>query len=608
MRADLSPRQREIARQIFTRLAEAEAKVHGTSVEQVHFHEVGAADSIADIVGTAVGWDLLGVERLVASPRADRAGPIRIAHGESSVPAPATAELLRGVPLAASTIAAELTTPTGAAILATLAERFGPLAGDEDRADRLRGRPARPDRTGQHPPPVAGRGTPGNRLPDAVDQVCVLETNLDDTTGELIGYCTARLWEAGALDVYSTAIQMKKNRPGVKLTVLCRGEDVAAMEDILFSETTTLGVRRWTAGRQVLARQTHQVETPWGPVEGKIGHLGTLARFAPEYESCREVAARQGIPLRDVYDAAHRAFAAEKQQSAEWSRAILGGRFRARSPLPLRERGERATAPESRKAIENPAHEDMRSMLLAKFSDPSSLVMAAVVITAGLLLLRSNRYFARQKRGQAMGIDLQRPGSPTTSSNPEASGDMAQWEVHMHETARELTAQLDSKLSLLRALVAEADCAAARLEAALAAHQAVTPAAELVIPPSAARETPAGVPSSAPRPRNNDEIYTLADYGYEPAEIARRSGTPIGEVELILSLRPERFATRPIEQPQRQKEEKGSRKPEETKTRKKGTKPLGMLLGPLWIRAVLLSSVFLRVHCGEFAVLVFGVS
>jgi hypothetical protein len=304
----LTARQKELAGRIFTRLGQAEAKVHGTTPERIHFHEVGAADSIADIVGTAVGWDLLGVERLVASPVPTGSGRIRIAHGEVSVPAPATAELLCGVPLAASPVQAELTTPTGAAILTTLVDAFGPLpamtverigcgAGQRDLAEqpnllRL----------------LVGESVSGPA--DAThDQVCVLETNLDDTSGELVGHCVSELWSDRALDVYTTPIQMKKNRPGVTITVLCRSEDADRLEAVLFRETTTLGVRRWSAARHVLARQAHRVETPWGPVEGKLGWLGEGAvRFAPEFESCRQLAAAHGLPLREVYEAAQRAF------------------------------------------------------------------------------------------------------------------------------------------------------------------------------------------------------------------------------------------------------------------------------------------------------------
>jgi len=304
----LSDRQKTLARKIFNRLAEAEARVHGTSIEKVHFHEVGAADSIADVVGTAVGWDLLGIERGVASPIPMGTGKIKNAHGTCSIPSPATAELLRGIPLAESSVPLELTTPTGAAIVATLADSFGPMpamtieqigcgSGERDLQQQpnllrlLVGREAK--LSGVH----------------GGEEACILETNLDDISGEMIGYCTMRLWEAGALDVFTTPIGMKKNRPGVKLSVLCRTEDVESIETILFTETTTLGVRRYAVRRHVLSRQPHSVKTQWGQVDGKIGWLRTdCPRFAPEFESCRRIAAEQNVPLRAVYEAAEKAF------------------------------------------------------------------------------------------------------------------------------------------------------------------------------------------------------------------------------------------------------------------------------------------------------------
>ena len=236
----LSARQKELATRIFTRLAEAEAKVHGTTIQKVHFHEVGAVDSIADIVGSAIGWDLLGVERIIASAVPTGCGFIEIAHGRCSVPAPAVGELLRGVPLAESKVPFELTTPTGAAILAALADGFGPLpamtierigygAGSrdlEEQANLLR--------------LLVGEAI--STIP--TDHVTVLETNLDDTSGELVGHAITQLWAAGALDVFTSAIAMKKNRPGVLLSVICRAADADRLETILFRETTTLGVRR----------------------------------------------------------------------------------------------------------------------------------------------------------------------------------------------------------------------------------------------------------------------------------------------------------------------------------------------------------------------------
>jgi hypothetical protein len=316
-RSDLTPHQKGLAVEIFTRLAEAEARVHGMTVEKVHFHEVGAADSIADIVGAAVGWDLLGVERLVASPIPTGGGRLTMAHGQSSVPAPATAELLRGIPLAESAVQSELTTPTGAAIVATLATSFGPLpsmaiervgygAGQRDLVEQ----------------PNVLRLFVGT-APEAAgsEQIWVVETNLDDISGQLIGYCISRLWEAGALDVYTTAIQMKKNRPGVKLSVLCRAADVDAVEAILFSETTTLGIRRWPVCRHVLERKTHTVDTPWGKIAGKVGWFsGGAPRFAPEFEACRQVAVEHQVPLQSVYESAQKAFDPEQLNEEQTAR------------------------------------------------------------------------------------------------------------------------------------------------------------------------------------------------------------------------------------------------------------------------------------------------
>ncbi|MCX7428929.1 MAG: nickel pincer cofactor biosynthesis protein LarC [Planctomycetia bacterium] len=302
----LSAAQKDVAGRIFRRLAEAEAKVHGTTVEKVHFHEVGAADSIADIVGAAVGFDLLGVERVVASPVPTGSGKVRIAHGLLSIPAPATAELLCGIPLAPSAVQVELTTPTGAAILATLADDFGPLPAMT--IQRIGCGAGRRDLDEQ---PNILRLMVGTSVeqPPGEDQVWVLETNLDDLTGEMIGYCTARLWEAGALDVFTTAIQMKKNRPGVMVSVLCPAETVGAIEAILFEETTTLGVRRRPVSRHVLARRPHCVRTPWGPVEGKVAWLADgVPRFGCEFESCRKIAQEYGVALRAVYEAALKAF------------------------------------------------------------------------------------------------------------------------------------------------------------------------------------------------------------------------------------------------------------------------------------------------------------
>jgi uncharacterized protein (TIGR00299 family) protein len=301
----LTAPQKDLAKRIFTRLGEAEAAVHGTTLRKVHFHEVGAVDSIADIVGAAVGLTLLGVDRIVCSPVPTGSGYIQIEHGRVSVPAPATAQLLKGIPLAPSWVAAELTTPTGAAIVATVADGFGTLppmtmqaiglgAGDKDfseQANLLR--------------LIVGTAAD----PASSDQIWVLETNLDDVSGEVIGHTSSLLFEAGALDVYNTAIQMKKNRPGVTLTVLSTADTLAKLEKIIFRETKTLGIRRWLVSRHKLERQPHTVTTSFGPILGKLATLpdGSVS-FSPEFESCRQVATERNVPIKDVYEAATRAF------------------------------------------------------------------------------------------------------------------------------------------------------------------------------------------------------------------------------------------------------------------------------------------------------------
>ncbi len=304
----LTPAQQDLAKRIFQKIGEAEAKVHGTTLEKIHFHEVGAVDSIADICGAAVGLDLLGVDRIVASPVPTGTGHITIAHGRVSVPAPATAELLRGIPLVETSIAAELTTPTGAAILATVADSFGPLPGMRIEAIGYGAGTKELREQANVLRLIIGESADGL----ASDTVWVLETNLDDISGELIGHCTTKLAEAGALDVYTTAVQMKKNRPGVVLTVLCPALLVNKLEKIIFRETTSLGVRRWPVSRHKMERRPHQVETPWGPVAGKLAWIaGMPESFSPEFESCREVAEKHQVPLKDVFEAARRAFHGE---------------------------------------------------------------------------------------------------------------------------------------------------------------------------------------------------------------------------------------------------------------------------------------------------------
>lgn len=314
-RSSISPRARELATRIFQKLAEAEAQVHGTTIEEVHFHEVGAVDSIADIVGSAVGFDLLGVERLECSPVPTGHGFVEIAHGRCSIPAPATGELLRGVPLAPVDTEGELTTPTGAAIVAALAEAFGPLpAMTIDRIGYGAGQKdfAHPNLLriliGESMVAQASGLSNSGRSPH-IESIVLLDTNLDDCPGEMIAHAVDRLWAAGALDVAVVPIQMKKGRAGVLLSVQSAPALADALEAILFCETTTLGVRRVPVVRTVLARRPHEVTTPWGTIAGKVSFLpdGT-PRFAPEYEACRQAATLHGQQLADVVVAAKAAF------------------------------------------------------------------------------------------------------------------------------------------------------------------------------------------------------------------------------------------------------------------------------------------------------------
>jgi len=300
----LTQRQLDLAGRIFRKLAEAEAAVHGSSIERIHFHEVGALDSIADIVSFSIGIDSLGVEYVTCRSVPTGSGTVKCAHGVLPVPAPGTAELLKGVPLAPTSIQSELTTPTGAAILATVVnewidgprltiERIGYGAGTRDLAEQ----------------PNLLRIFVGDVSTQETDQVWLLETNLDNVPAETIGYCYDRLLSAGALDVYSAPIFMKKNRPAITLSVLVAPENVPAIEEIVFKETSTLGIRKQLLARRKLRRQPHVVQTSLGPVSGKIAWLdGKLAMFSPEYEDCARIARERQVPLSEVYAAARQAY------------------------------------------------------------------------------------------------------------------------------------------------------------------------------------------------------------------------------------------------------------------------------------------------------------
>jgi pyridinium-3,5-bisthiocarboxylic acid mononucleotide nickel chelatase len=295
--APLNARVKELSGRIFRRLAEAEAKVHGVALERVHFHEVGAVDSIADIVGVAIGLDYLGVEKVYSSGLPFGRGFVQTAHGRLPVPTPATALLMAGIPLTGDIGAGERVTPTGAAIIAALAEGFGPPppmvperigygAGEKDFAEvpnllRL----VLGEASG-----AAGVATP--------DEVLSIETQVDDMNPELLGFLMERLLDAGALDVAFSALQMKKNRPGTLISVLANPGDLEKLSGIILSQSTAIGLRYYPTRRITLSRRIEERATSLGPVQVKV--LGN-GRVAPEFEECRRIALEKGLPLIEVY-------------------------------------------------------------------------------------------------------------------------------------------------------------------------------------------------------------------------------------------------------------------------------------------------------------------
>jgi hypothetical protein len=386
--SDLADEIKERATAIFRQIGEAEAGIHGTTLDEVHLHELGGVDTIVDVVGALVGLDALGIERVVVSPVPLGRGFIRGAHGRIPLPAPATVSLLKGVPVVGSPLQVETVTPTGAALLATLGDEFGPLpsmtleavgygAGSRDLPvpnvlrlligqsegstpthhhhahghdhshhhdhehahsdhDHTHGHSpkeehghrhdhqhthsdhghhqehAEPDcdpvahghshESGQHPQHHSGTD---NQSCMDLDKLSVLETNIDDLNPEVYEHVMNALFDRGALDVYLAPIQMKKNRPATLLRVLCRPEDVQRMTDVLFQETSTLGIREQTVDRHALPRVVESVKTGYGPVHVKIATLNDgSVKSAPEYEDCRRLAQQQGVPLREVYQAA----------------------------------------------------------------------------------------------------------------------------------------------------------------------------------------------------------------------------------------------------------------------------------------------------------------
>ena len=309
--APLAPRVQQQALTIFRRLGEVEAALHGWTLDQVHFHEVGAVDSIADIVGSCAAVELLGIEQLHCSPLNLGSGTVKCQHGLLPVPAPAALELLKGIPAYSSGVASELVTPTGAAVVASLAASFGPFpamrvenvgygAGSRD----LRETPNVLRLTiGEAAPAEAGQ-----------EQLFMLEANLDDMNPQVFNFFAERALAAGALDVFFTPVQMKKNRPGVLLSVLCSPAQREKLMEMFFQETTTLGVRGYEVFRRALERESVPVQTPYGKVRVKVARRnGQVLHFSPEFEDCRRLATENEIPLKKVLQEATIAFGKERE-------------------------------------------------------------------------------------------------------------------------------------------------------------------------------------------------------------------------------------------------------------------------------------------------------
>ena len=305
---------------VFARIAEAEGKIHGMPPAEVHFHEVGAVDSIVDIVGAAIALELLGKPRVIASPVTEGTGWIRCAHGRFPVPAPATLAILgaRGIGITQCEEPHELVTPTGAALLAEFVESFGAMENlvaekigfglgtreNKTRPNVLRAVLGSQGKIDSKHKPSTINHQPSTNLDWETDRIAVLETNLDDCPGEILDALVEAALNAGALDVFHTPIQMKKNRPGVLLTVLCAEADADKFSDLILRETTAFGVRKTIAERCKLRREFAEAKTPFGKVTVKIGRLGgKVVQATPEFESVKKAAAKTGVPVKQIYEA-----------------------------------------------------------------------------------------------------------------------------------------------------------------------------------------------------------------------------------------------------------------------------------------------------------------
>lgn len=309
-KSQLTPQVRERASAIFKKLGEAEARVHDVPLEKIHFHEVGAVDAIVDILGACIGFHALGIEKFACSALNVGGGTAKMAHGVLPVPAPATANLLQGKPTYSNGVQKELVTPTGAAIVATLCDSFGPQPPMNVTAIGYGAGTA--DLEGQ---PNVVRIMIGEAVEKTVagfdEEISVIEANLDDMNPQIYGYFLEKALAANALDVYTTPVQMKKNRPGTLLTVLCKPSDTNALMSLIFSETTTFGARTYRAQRRTLPREFLNVATAFGDVRIKISRVnGRILHVAPEYDDCRKLAVEKNVPLQRVISEALRAYEA----------------------------------------------------------------------------------------------------------------------------------------------------------------------------------------------------------------------------------------------------------------------------------------------------------
>jgi pyridinium-3,5-bisthiocarboxylic acid mononucleotide nickel chelatase len=303
---------RDRASAIFQKLGEAEAQVHDAPVEKIHFHEVGAVDAIVDVVGVCIGFHALGIEKFACSPLNVGSGTVKMAHGVLPVPAPATANLLQGKPTYSNGVQRELVTPTGAAIVATLCDSF--CAQPAMSVSAIGYGAGTADLEGQPNVLRIMIGEAAEEVVPGYDQeITVIEANLDDMNPQIYGYFQEKALAAGALDVFTTPVQMKKNRPGTLLTVLCRPADAQALMSLIFAETTTFGVRTHAAQRRVLPREFVKVTTSFGDVRVKLSRLnGRILHVAPEFDDCRKLAEEKNVPLQRVISEALRNYEGSK--------------------------------------------------------------------------------------------------------------------------------------------------------------------------------------------------------------------------------------------------------------------------------------------------------